>query len=64
MRDGEVLLQLLAPPQPRIAATMSVRQENSSSTRCMKVNRYIRMMQGFLSGGDIGATGQENIGAI
>ena len=62
MRDGEVLLQLLAPPQPRIAATMSVRQENSSSTRSMKVN--IRMMQGFLSGGDIGATGQENIGAI
>ena len=64
MRDGEVLLQLLAPPQPRIAATMSARQENSSSTRSMKVNRYIRMMQGFLSGGDIGATGQENIGAI
>ena len=64
MRDGEVLLQLLAPPQPRIAATMSVRQENSSSTRSMKVNRYIRMMQGFLSGGDVGATGQENIGAI
>ena len=62
MRDGEVLLQLLAPPQPRIAATMSVRQENSSSTRSMKVN--IRMMLGFLSGGDIGATGQENIGAI
>ena len=44
---------------------------NVSPTRKLFINTVyegeqmnIRMMQGFLSGGDIGATGQENIGAI